>query len=58
MKDNIIFQAKVVDVNGRMVPMGTQGELWVRGYSVMNEYWGDEEMTRQLITKDGWVKTG
>ncbi|KDR21552.1 Acyl-CoA synthetase family member 2, mitochondrial, partial [Zootermopsis nevadensis] len=51
-------EAKVVDVNGRMVPMGTQGELWVRGYSVMNEYWGDEEMTRQLITKDGWVKTG
>jgi fatty-acyl-CoA synthase len=48
----------VVDENGRMVPMGTRGELWVRSYALMTEYWGDEEKTRQFITKDGWAKTG
>jgi fatty-acyl-CoA synthase len=58
LKDSIIFQAKVVDENGRMVPMGTPGELWVRSCSVMTEYWRDEEKTRQFITKDGWAKTG
>jgi fatty-acyl-CoA synthase len=33
------------------------GELWVRGYSVMQGYWGDPERTGQVIT-DGWMRTG
>jgi fatty-acyl-CoA synthase len=52
------IQAKIVDKDGRMVPMGSKGELWVRGYSVMQGYWGDEERTRELIRPDGWTKTG
>ncbi|XP_069678063.1 medium-chain acyl-CoA ligase ACSF2, mitochondrial-like isoform X2 [Periplaneta americana] len=51
-------EVKVVDKNGRMVPMGTPGELWVRGFSVMLGYWKDEERTRQFITREGWAKTG
>jgi len=45
-------------MEGRMVPMGTPGELWVRGYVVMLGYWNDEEKTRQFIGLDGWAKTG
>jgi fatty-acyl-CoA synthase len=41
-----------------MVPMGTPGELWVRGYSVMLGYWKEEEKTREFIDTDGWAKTG
>ena len=41
-----------------MVPMGTPGELWVRGYSVMLGYWNDEQKTREFIDRDGWAKTG
>jgi len=41
-----------------MVPMGTPGELWVRGFSVMLGYWNDEEETRRFIGLDGWAKTG
>ncbi|XP_069678833.1 medium-chain acyl-CoA ligase ACSF2, mitochondrial-like [Periplaneta americana] len=41
-----------------MVPMGTPGELWVRGYSVMKQYWNDDERTRQFISSDKWAKTG
>nr|CAD7595694.1 unnamed protein product [Timema genevievae] len=49
---------KVVDKEGKMVPMGSPGELWVRGYIVMLGYWGDEAKTRETITADGWLKTG
>nr|CAD7569793.1 unnamed protein product [Timema californicum] len=49
---------KVVDKEGKMVPMGSPGELWARGYIVMLGYWGDEAKTRETITADGWLKTG
>nr|CAD7460797.1 unnamed protein product [Timema tahoe] len=49
---------KVVDKEGKMVPMGSPGELWVRGYIIMLGYWGDEAKTRETITADGWLKTG
>ncbi|PNF20733.1 hypothetical protein B7P43_G17298, partial [Cryptotermes secundus] len=52
------IEAKVVDKDGLMVPMGTPGELWIRGYSVMLGYWDDEEETRQFIGPAGWVRTG
>ncbi|GFG36327.1 hypothetical protein Cfor_05946 [Coptotermes formosanus] len=52
------IEVKVVDKEGRMVPMGTPGELWVRGYGVMLGYWNDEEKTRQFLGPDGWAKTG
>ncbi|PNF24721.1 hypothetical protein B7P43_G16646 [Cryptotermes secundus] len=52
------MEAKIVDQDGQMVPMGSKGELWVRGYSVMLGYWDDEEQTREFIRPDGWTKTG
>ncbi|KAJ4435733.1 hypothetical protein ANN_18350 [Periplaneta americana] len=55
---NYIFTGKSSRQKGRMVPMGTPGELWVRGFSVMLGYWKDEERTRQFITREGWAKTG
>ncbi|XP_069678066.1 medium-chain acyl-CoA ligase ACSF2, mitochondrial-like [Periplaneta americana] len=52
------IEVKVVDKEGRMVPMGTPGQLCVRGYSVMLGYWNDEEKTREYMGRDGWAKTG
>ncbi|XP_056626526.1 medium-chain acyl-CoA ligase ACSF2, mitochondrial [Triplophysa dalaica] len=53
------IEAKVVDpTSGHIVPLGAQGELMIRGYCVMLEYWQDEEKTRECITKDRWYKTG
>nr|CAD7463642.1 unnamed protein product [Timema tahoe] len=52
------FCLKVVNKEGKMVPMGSPGELWARGYIVMLGYWGDEAKTRETITADGWLKTG
>jgi long-subunit acyl-CoA synthetase (AMP-forming) len=52
------WEAKVVDTNGRMVPFGEPGELWVRGYGTMLGYWDDPEATAATIRGDGWLKTG
>ncbi|MEO7853643.1 MAG: AMP-binding protein [Rubrivivax sp.] len=51
------LEAKVVDGEGRIVPVGTTGEFCVRGYSVMKGYWGDEARTAEVI-KDGWMHSG
>ncbi|XP_062389197.1 medium-chain acyl-CoA ligase ACSF2, mitochondrial-like [Sardina pilchardus] len=52
-------EAKIVDpATSEMVPLGASGELLIRGYCVMQEYWEDPEKTKECITKDGWYKTG
>jgi long-chain acyl-CoA synthetase len=35
-----------------------QNELLVRGPSVMQGYWGNDEATRKLIDDEGWLNTG
>ena len=52
------LEVKIVDAEGRIVPRGTPGELWTRGYSVMLGYWDDEEKTREAIDPARWMKTG
>ena len=51
------LECKVIDLGGKVVPVGEKGELCTRGYSVMTGYWGDEERTRQAVI-DGWMHTG
>ncbi|XP_063226817.1 medium-chain acyl-CoA ligase ACSF2, mitochondrial isoform X5 [Bacillus rossius redtenbacheri] len=51
-------EVKVVDAEGRMVPLGSPGELLVRGYCCMLGYWQDEDQTRQTIGPDRWLRTG
>src|SRR5580704_10992856 len=36
-------EVKIVDDQGRIVPRGTPGEIWTRGYCVMLGYWNDAE---------------
>ncbi|XP_059469903.1 medium-chain acyl-CoA ligase ACSF2, mitochondrial isoform X2 [Neocloeon triangulifer] len=52
------WEAKVVDLNGKMVPFGSPGELWVRGYGTMLGYWQDERATNEALRPDGWLRTG
>ncbi|XP_073990836.1 acyl-CoA synthetase family member 2 isoform X2 [Rhodnius prolixus] len=51
-------EVKIVDSNGKMVPFGTPGEAWFRGYATMLKYWGDEEKTREIMTPCKWLKSG
>ncbi|XP_038139388.1 medium-chain acyl-CoA ligase ACSF2, mitochondrial [Cyprinodon tularosa] len=53
------IEAKIVNpTSGQVVPLGEKGEIMVRGYCVMLEYWYEQAKTEECITKDGWYKTG
>ena len=43
---------------GELVALGATGEIMIRGYCVMLEYWGDPAKTEECIGRDGWYKTG
>jgi fatty-acyl-CoA synthase len=36
-------EMKLIDEDGKIVPRGQEGEVCVRGYLVMKEYWGDKK---------------
>lgn len=46
------------DDDGRLLPLGEIGELWVKGPQVMQGYWKRPEDTQNVLTSDGWLKTG
>lgn len=46
------------DDNGAEVPIGTSGELCIKGPQVMPGYWNRPDETAIVFTKDGYLKTG
>jgi fatty-acyl-CoA synthase len=52
------LEVKIVDENGKIVPLGTPGELCTRGYSVMLGYWNDPENTAKAIDAARYMHTG
>jgi acyl-CoA synthetase (AMP-forming)/AMP-acid ligase II len=48
---------RIVDEDGRDLPPGTVGEIWIKGGQVVPGYFNRPEATGQAIT-DGWLHTG
>ncbi|EIM62977.1 AMP-binding protein [Desulfobacter postgatei] len=53
------LEVKVIDLGtGKELPPGQQGEVCVRGYSVMKGYYNNPEATAQTIDEEGWLHSG
>jgi long-chain acyl-CoA synthetase len=52
-----VIDVRIVDENGDDVPVGSTGEVWIKGPHIMPGYWNKPEATAASIT-DGWLKTG
>jgi long-chain acyl-CoA synthetase len=50
-------QMRVIDGEGRDVPVGEIGEIVIRGHNIMKGYWQRPEATAEAIP-DGWFRSG
>ena len=48
---------RLVDDEGKDVPAGEAGELWVKGPQVMKGYWQRPDESARVL-RDGWLATG
>ena len=51
-------EIRIADVEGNVLPAGETGEILARGPRIMTGYWEDEEKSRNVLTKEGWLRTG
>ena len=51
-------EVKIVDEEGNALSPSEVGEIWAKGPRIMTGYWGDEQKTSQVLTSDGWLRTG
>lgn len=51
-------EVRIVGEDGKSVPPGQDGELWLKGPNIMAGYLNLEEETRAVLDEDGWFRTG
>jgi long-chain acyl-CoA synthetase len=51
-------RVRLVDEEGEEALSGDPGEVWVQGDNVFPGYWQDDEATHQVLTPEGWLRTG
>ncbi|MFD6626265.1 type I polyketide synthase [Streptomyces diastaticus] len=51
-------ETRVLDEDGAPCPPGVPGELYYRSPSMFRGYFGEPELTRSVVSEDGWLRTG
>jgi long-chain acyl-CoA synthetase len=52
-------EIEVVDPDGKPLPVGETGEIWLRGPTVMRRgYWNRPDASAEAITPEGWFRSG
>jgi long-chain acyl-CoA synthetase len=51
-------EARIIDSQGKILPPGRNGVIWVRGKQVMKGYFKKPDASAAILTIDGWLNTG
>jgi long-chain acyl-CoA synthetase len=52
-----IMDTEIRDGDGRPVPVGERGEIWMKGPNLIRGYWNKPEATAETLV-DGWLASG
>ena len=51
-------ELRIVDAQGRDLPTGQRGEIWIRGTGLTPGYFRDDDATRAVMKPGGWYASG
>ena len=51
-------EIEIRDPDGKPLPEGVEGEIYIRSPYLMREYWRKPEATREALVPGGWLRTG